>query len=83
MKASQMKFVEESYDALEGADALVLVTEWPEYKRPSWARVRGLLRSPVVFDLRNQYSFKVLVDAGFHYECIGRPDSRTAARAGR
>jgi UDPglucose 6-dehydrogenase len=83
MKASQMKFVEETYDALEGADALVLVTEWPEYKRPSWARVRGLLRSPVVFDLRNQYSFKALVDAGFHYECIGRPDSRTAARTGR
>jgi len=81
LKPSQVKFVEDSYDALEGADALVLVTEWPEYKRPSWARIRGLLRKPVVFDLRNQYGFKALVDAGFHYECIGRPDSRTAALA--
>ena len=80
LKPSQIQFVEDSYDALEGADALVLVTEWPEYKRPSWSRIRGLLRQPVVFDFRNQYGFKTLVDAGFHYECIGRPDSRTAAR---
>lgn len=80
MKPSQLTFVDDAYDALNGADALVLVTEWPEYKRPSWTRVRSLLRKPVVFDLRNQYSMKVLVDAGFHYECIGRPDSRATGR---
>ena len=77
MKPSQILYVEDSYNALEGADALILLTEWPEYKRPSWTRIRSLLRTPAVFDLRNQYPYKALADAGFHYECVGRPDSRT------
>ncbi len=64
---------ESPYDALEGADALVLVTEWREYKRPNWEKVKTLMRSPVVFDFRNQYEPKDLRSIGFAYECIGRP----------
>jgi UDPglucose 6-dehydrogenase len=80
MKESQISYVDEAYEALDGADALVLLTEWAEYKRPSWSRIRGLLRTPVVFDLRNQYPFKSLAEAGFHYECVGRPDSQSNSR---
>ncbi len=82
MKPSQILYMEDSYDALDGADALILLTEWPEYKRPSWTRIRSLLRTPAVFDLRNQYPYKALADAGFHYECVGRPDSRTGNNGG-
>lgn len=82
MKESQISYVDDAYDALDGADALVLLTEWAEYKRPSWSRIRGLLRTPVVFDLRNQYPFKSLAEAGFHYECVGRPDSRSKSSTG-
>lgn len=66
-----------AYGALSGADALVLVTEWPEYKRPNWKKAKDLMRTPVVFDFRNQYSVDALEQEGFHYECVGRPDSRT------
>jgi UDPglucose 6-dehydrogenase len=81
MPSTAIAYVDDSYDALKGADALVLLTEWPEYKRPSWEKARELLKAPVVFDLRNQYSFQTLSGQGFHYECVGRPDSRSAKRS--
>jgi len=71
-----LTYVSSAYDALKNADALVLVTEWPEYKRPNWKKAKELLRTPVVFDFRNQYSLEGLKKEGFHYECVGRPDSR-------
>lgn len=73
-----LTYEQTAYDALKGADALVLVTEWPEYKRPNWKKVKEAMRTPVVFDFRNQYSKEALEKDGFHYECIGRPDSRQA-----
>jgi UDPglucose 6-dehydrogenase len=75
-----LTYVESAYDALKNADALVLVTEWPEYKRPNWKKAKELLKNPVVFDFRNQYSHEGLSKEGFHYECIGRPDSRSLKR---
>lgn len=65
-----------AYAALTGADALILITEWPEYKRPNWKKVKEIMRTPAVFDFRNQYSFETLKKDGFHYECVGRPDAR-------
>ena len=62
----------DAYDALAGVDALVLVTEWSEYKRPNWTKVRKLMRGNAVFDLRNQYDHHVLQEMGFKYYCIGR-----------
>jgi UDPglucose 6-dehydrogenase len=73
---SSLIYTKESYDAAEGADALVLVTEWAEYKRPDFSRLASLMKAKVIFDFRNQYSFNQLKALGFHYECIGRPDSR-------
>lgn len=73
----RLTYADSAYDALRGADALALVTEWSEYKRPNWDKVGQLMASRAVFDLRNQYESYDLISRGFHYECVGRPDSRS------
>ena len=60
------------YDALEGADALVLVTEWHEYRRPDFQRIKTLLRQPVLFDGRNIWDPEDVRGHGFTYQGIGR-----------
>src|SRR5262245_2389273 len=67
----RVSFFEKPYDALSGSDALLLVTEWNEYRHPDFDRMRGLLKQPVIFDGRNVYSPKVLRDHGFTYYGIG------------
>ncbi|MDX1739824.1 MAG: UDP binding domain-containing protein, partial [Rhodothermales bacterium] len=62
-----------AYDPLEGADALVICTEWHEFRRPDFGRVRGLLKNPVIFDGRNLYAEETMREAGFEYHSIGRP----------
>ena len=66
-----------AYEALRNADALVLMTEWGEYRWPNWDKVTSLLKSKVVFDFRNQYEGAMLQKLGYHYQCIGRIDSKT------
>lgn len=61
-----------NYDALEGADALIIVTEWNEFRRPDLARMKSLLASPVVFDGRNVYEPHQMVEQGFTYYSVGR-----------
>jgi UDPglucose 6-dehydrogenase len=63
---------ERSYDALSGADALAVVTEWNEFREPDFARMRQLMRAPVVFDGRNIYSPAHMRALGFTYISIGR-----------
>ena len=58
-------------DALEGADALIVVTEWNEFRRPDFEAVKERLRQPVIFDGRNIYRRKTLEKLGFQYRCIG------------
>jgi len=60
------------YEACENANALVLVTEWNQFRMLDLARVRGLLREPIVVDLRNVYDPVAMRAAGFRYECVGR-----------
>lgn len=60
------------YEALEGADALALVTEWHQFRRPDLGRIKKLLREPVVFDGRNMWDPKELRELGFTYYGIGR-----------
>ena len=62
----------DAYEAIEGADALVLLTEWNEFRALDLARVRILLRSPVVVDLRNIYQPEEMTAAGFVYHSLGR-----------
>jgi UDPglucose 6-dehydrogenase len=61
-----------SYEAMEGADALVLITEWNEFRALDLDRVRGLLKAPIVVDLRNVYKPAEMAAAGFKYVSIGR-----------
>jgi UDPglucose 6-dehydrogenase len=70
----KLTYVDEAYDAVKGADALVLITEWPEYKRPNFEKIGTLMKAKNIFDLRNQWHYKQLKSLGYHYECMGRPD---------
>jgi len=60
------------YEAVDGADALVLVTEWNEFREPDFQRIKSLMRTPAIFDGRNIFSPEPLRALGFHYEGIGR-----------
>jgi len=61
-----------AYDAMDGADAVVILTEWNEFRALDLKRVRALLRSPTVIDLRNIYKPTEMAEAGFYYFSIGR-----------
>ena len=65
-----------NYDALDGADALIIVTEWNEFRRPDFARMKKLMKSPVIFDGRNLYEPQQMVEEGFSYFSMGRPAVR-------
>ncbi len=69
----RIAYVKRSYDALEGADALVVVTEWNEFRRPDFERMRSLLKKPVIIDGRNIYEPTRMKTLGFEYRSIGRP----------
>jgi UDPglucose 6-dehydrogenase len=69
---SKIQLVEKSYDALKGADALAIVTEWNEFREPDFPRMRKLMREPIVFDGRNLYSPEQMRAQGFTYFSIGR-----------
>jgi UDPglucose 6-dehydrogenase len=67
----KIAYAETPMDALDGADALLLLTEWNEFRRPDFDAVKARLRQPVVFDGRNIYSRKTLEGLGFTYFGIG------------
>jgi len=69
---TRIALCEKSYDALAGADALAIVTEWNEFREPDFDKMRSLLREPVVFDGRNIYSPEHMRALGFTYFSIGR-----------
>jgi UDPglucose 6-dehydrogenase len=69
---NKITFAENSYAALTGADALVIVTEWNEFREPDYTRMRKLLRNPVIFDGRNIYNPEQMRAQGFTYYSIGR-----------
>lgn len=61
-----------SYDAVKDADCLLLLTEWNEFRRPDFDRIKTLMKSPVVFDGRNLYDPKRMRQRGFEYRCVGK-----------
>lgn len=65
-------YASDIYDAAKGADALLLLTEWKQFRLPSWARVHNLMRNPIVFDGRNIYDPAEMRKNGFEYYSIGR-----------
>jgi UDPglucose 6-dehydrogenase len=68
----EVVFCARSYEAAEGADALLVVTEWNEFREPDFKRLKAVMRRPAIFDGRNIYNPQTVRDFGFHYEGIGR-----------
>ena len=68
---NKITYAKNSYEALENADALILLTEWNEFRRPDFDKIKELLNNPMIFDGRNQYNGSKLVEKGFDYTCIG------------
>ena len=66
-------YAESAYQALDGADVLVICTEWPEFRRPNLKKIKARLKQPLIFDGRNLYNVKRMAEAGFEYYSIGRP----------
>ena len=67
-----------NYDALSGADALLIVTEWNEFRRPDFERMKALLKTPIIIDGRNVYDPDVMEEHGFTYLAMGRRPVRAA-----
>lgn len=68
----RIEYVKNNYEALQGADALILTTEWNEFRRPDFDKVKKLLKNPVIFDGRNQYDYKRMLRRGFIYMPVGK-----------
>jgi UDPglucose 6-dehydrogenase len=78
---NKVKYFDRNYDALKGANALIVVTEWNEFRRPDFERMKSLMKDPVVFDGRNIYNPHMMAEMGFTYYGIGR--GTHATRKGR
>lgn len=68
----KVQFVDNQYDAIVDADALVIVTEWSEFRNPDFNKIKSSLKQPVVFDGRNVYTLEKMKELGFYYESMGR-----------
>ena len=72
---NRIDYAETNYEALVGADALVVVTDWNEYRHPDFERVKRTLRQPVIIDGRNLYDVEKMRELGVRYHSIGRPSA--------
>ena len=68
-----LEYCSDPYQASHGADAIVIVTEWDEFRRMDWTLVRSLVDRPLIIDGRNMLSVAQLTESGFHYVSVGRP----------
>jgi UDPglucose 6-dehydrogenase len=75
-----LSYANDPYEALDGADALVVATEWDIYKQPDFERVKRLLKAPVIVDGRNLYALSEMRHRGFDYYSVGRPAVLAASR---
>ena len=77
--ADKISFTENQYDALQNADALIIATEWNEFRTPEFEKISATLNNKVIFDGRNLFDLEYMKQQGFHYESVGRkkviPDS--------
>ncbi len=67
-----VNYVEDIYEAAQDADALIIITEWNEFRYLDWEKIQACLRSPTVIDLRNIYEPDKMKTRGFNYHCVGR-----------
>ncbi|MCX8068895.1 MAG: UDP-glucose/GDP-mannose dehydrogenase family protein, partial [Thermodesulfovibrionales bacterium] len=68
----KVSYSDTKYETLKGADALIIVTEWKEFRSPDFIEIKSLLKQPIIFDGRNLYDYKILEKIGFEYYQIGR-----------
>lgn len=73
----KLRYAKNMYDCLEGAEALIIATEWNVFRNPDLARVKETLAHPIIFDGRNLYEPREMQEDGFEYYCIGRKSSDT------
>jgi UDPglucose 6-dehydrogenase len=83
LKGDKMSFAKDEYEALKGADALIIATEWALFRTPDFKRVEAALKEKMIFDGRNLYDLEEMKELGFHYISVGRtavnvPDKATA-----
>ncbi len=71
-KGNKLSFSETQYEALENADALILVTEWKTFRQPNFEKISATMKEKIIFDGRNQYDPEELIEYGFEYHGIGR-----------
>ena len=69
----KITYSETQYDALENADALIVATEWNEFRTPDFDKILSIMKDTVIFDGRNLFDVDQMEKKGFHYESIGRP----------
>jgi len=81
LKGDMMSFAKDEYEALEGADALIIATEWALFRTPDFKRVAEALKEKVVFDGRNLYDLDEMKDLGFHYVSVGRQPVNAPVKA--
>jgi UDPglucose 6-dehydrogenase len=68
----KITFAESQYQALENADALIIATEWNEFRTPEFEKITASLKNKVIFDGRNLFELSAMLDLGYHYESVGR-----------
>ena len=68
----KITYANNSYEALKDADCMLLLTEWNEFRRPDFDKIKYLLKNPIIYDGRNQYDKDRMARRGFEYHCIGR-----------
>jgi UDPglucose 6-dehydrogenase len=68
----KIEFTNDQYDALNGADALIIATEWSVFRTPDFEKMNGLMKSKVIFDGRNLYDLQRMNDLGYYYNSVGR-----------
>jgi UDPglucose 6-dehydrogenase len=68
----KVRYAENQYEALEGADALIIATEWNEFRTPNFLKIVTTLKNKVIFDGRNLFDIAAIRELGFYYESVGR-----------
>lgn len=71
-KVQNITYVDNKYDVLKDSDALILITEWKEFRSPDFEKIKEQLKTPVIFDGRNQYTTYKLNEIGIEYFQIGK-----------
>jgi len=68
----KIRYAEDQYQALEGADALLIATEWSVFRNPDFEKMETVLKNKVIFDGRNLFDLQKMIDLGYYYNSIGR-----------